>query len=64
MLLTTYFGQMPCIGCAGKYAGTDQWCNGGIPQLANKTLHVAAMEADMKTAIPDEDFAGYIVHDW
>ena len=63
-ILSEYFGQMPCIGCAGHYAGTGTWCNGGIPQLANKTAHVDAMEQDMKTAIPDEDFDGYIVHDW
>ena len=63
-LLTTYFGQMPCIGCGGHYAGTDRWCNGGIPQLANTTAHVAAMEKDMASAIPDKEFAGYIVHDW
>ena len=60
-ILSEYFGQMPCIGCAGHYAGTGTWCNGGIPQLANKTAHVDAMEQDMKTAIPDEDFDGYIV---
>ena len=24
VLLTTWFGQMPCIGCAGHYAGTNQ----------------------------------------
>ena len=63
-ILSEYFGQMPCIGCAGHYAGTGTWCNGGIPQLANKTAHVEAMEQDMKTAIPDKDFDGYIVHDW
>ncbi len=61
VLLTTWFGQMPCIGCAGHYAGTDKWCNGGIPQLANTTAHVAAMEKEMDTSIPDKEFAGYIV---
>ena len=61
VLLTTWFGQMPCIGCAGHYAGTDKWCNGGIPQLANTTAHVAAMEREMDTSIPDKDFAGHIV---
>eukprot|EP01043_Picozoa_sp_COSAG02_P006060 COSAG02_NODE_169_length_31557_cov_25.092473_8_plen_172_part_00 len=61
VLLTTWFGQMPCIGCAGHYAGTDKWCNGGIPQLANTTAHVAAMEKEMDTSIPDKDFDGFIV---
>jgi hypothetical protein len=60
-LLTAYFGAMPCLGCANH---PGKWCNGGIPQLANVSYHVQQMEHDMKTAIPDEGFAGYIVHDW
>ena len=66
-LLSMWFGQMPCIGCTGRYAGTDTWCNGGIPQLANTTAHVLAMERDMvameSKGIP-ADFDGYLVHDW
>ena len=61
-LLTTYFGRYPCIGCGGPTK--PLWCNGGLPQLANYTIHKAMMERDMASAIPDPNFAGYIVHDY
>ena len=38
VLLTAYYGKMPCLDC-GTPKGNHghQWCNGGIPQLANLT---------------------------
>ncbi len=64
VLLTSYYGKMPCLNC-GTPKGNHghQWCNGGIPQLANKSAHVAAMERDMAARVPD-NFTGWIVHDW
>ena len=56
------FGQMPCLNCGTPHGNHGhQWCNGGIPQLANTTAHVAAMERDMASRVP-ENFTGFIVH--
>ena len=60
-LLTTWFGSYPCIGCGPQ---KTRWCNGGLPQLANLSLHRQAMERDMGISVPDEEFDGYIVHDY
>ena len=60
-LLTTYFGRYPCIGCGRN---KSSWCNGGLPQLANYNLHRAKIEEDIKSAVPDSNFSGYIVLDY
>ena len=53
---------MPCLNCGTPQGNHGhQWCNGGIPQLANTTAHVAAMERDMSSRVP-ENFTGFIVH--
>ena len=53
---------MPCLNCGTPQGNHGhQWCNGGIPQLANTTAHVAAMERDMASRVP-ENFTGFIVH--
>ena len=53
---------MPCLNCGTPHGNHGhQWCNGGIPQLANTTAHVAAMERDMASRVP-ENFTGFIVH--
>ena len=63
VLLTSYYGKMPCLNCGtAKGNHGHQWCNGGIPQLANLTAHVAAMERDMDAKVPS-NFTGWIVHD-
>ena len=63
-LLTTYFGAYPELR-TNKTSGHTDWCNGGIPQLANLTLHEAKMrkQIEERQDIP-ANFTGYIVHDY
>jgi hypothetical protein len=64
VLLTSYYGKMPCLNCGtAKGNKGHQWCNGGIPQLANRTAHVSKMEKDMDARVP-KNYTGWIVHDW
>lgn len=57
VLFTTYFGRYPCIGCSA-HEGTSKWCNGGLPQLANWTLHRDKVADDLVNRIPDETYDG------
>jgi hypothetical protein len=55
---------MPCLDCGSpKGSHGHRWCNGGIPQLANTTAHVEAMERDMAARVP-ANYSGWVVHDW
>lgn len=56
-LFTTYFGDFPEIQTSGR------WCNGGIPQLANLTAHVAKVGSDF-LARTNATFDGYVVVDY
>ena len=56
--LTTYFGALPCLGCS-----PGLWCNGGIPQLANLTLHAERMTKDLAERVKPE-FDGFIDVDY
>jgi len=56
--LTTYFGALPCLGCS-----PGLWCNGGIPQLANLTLHAERMSKDLAKRVTPE-FEGFIDVDY
>ena len=60
ILITTYFGAMPCIGCLHQ---PELWCNGGIPQLANLTLHKERMDKDLAARV-DPSFDGVITLDY
>ena len=59
--LTSYFGALPCLGCSSPQAGL--WCNGGIPQLANLTLHSERMARHLADRVKP-DFDGYIDVDY
>ena len=65
VLFTTYFGAYTALEPAAAPAppGTAEWCNGGIPQLANFTFHAAQMarHLDGRTAA---DYAGFVVLDY
>eukprot|EP00730_Choanoeca_flexa_P005978 TRINITY_DN12062_c0_g1_i7.p1 TRINITY_DN12062_c0_g1~~TRINITY_DN12062_c0_g1_i7.p1 ORF type:complete len:445 (+),score=38.96 TRINITY_DN12062_c0_g1_i7:183-1517(+) len=45
-LLTTYYGHYPIIE-----SETGQWCNGGLPQLANITAHKLKAASDIRKRI-------------
>jgi hypothetical protein len=60
VLFTAYLGAWPCLGCAGH---TGKWCNGGIPQLGNISLHQHKVAKDLDSKIP-ANYSGYIVLDW
>lgn len=60
-LLTTYFGAYPEL--KPDSTGRVEWCNGGIPQLANLTRHFESMQRDMDLRVP-KNFTGFIVHDY
>lgn len=71
VLFTTYFGAYPLIrqrpgaGEGGDArAGDMQWCNGGIPQLANLTRHEELIAKDVEARVPDPDYDGLIVVDY
>ena len=57
VLFTTYFGRYPCIGCSDQ-KGTGKWCNGGLPQLANWTLHRDKVARDLPRLVPDKTYDG------
>lgn len=61
-LLTTWFGVYPCIGCGP--GGPAQWCNGGIPQLANLSLHEATIAKDLDAMNIPLNFSGFFVNDY
>lgn len=42
----------------------DPVSNGGVPQVANLTSHVAAVVADLTAAVPDPAFSGLLIIDW
>jgi hypothetical protein len=60
-LLTTWIGAYPCIGC-----GSDpkQWCNGGIPQLANITLHQELITRDLDLIKVPAEYDGIFIVDY
>jgi hypothetical protein len=51
LLLSTWFGAYPCILSLPN--GTAQFCNGGIPQLANLTYHREAMKRDIQSLVSE-----------
>ena len=64
ILFTTYYGAMPILDYAPRTTGdTPSWCNGGIPQLANYSLHARNMARDLDSRIP-ADYSGLIVFDY
>ena len=60
-IYTAYFGRSPMLRLDDAKA--TQWCNGGIPQLANKTLHFEKVTEDLDAQL-HVDYAGLIVLDW
>ncbi|KAA0155203.1 hypothetical protein FNF27_05377 [Cafeteria roenbergensis] len=56
-LFTTYLGMLPVIQASGR------WCNGGLPQLANVTRHVAKVRRDVLARI-SPSFGGLVVVDY
>ena len=51
-------GLWPC------YRANGSAVNGGLPQLANLSAHLAKVRADAAAALPDPAFSGYAVIDW
>lgn len=56
-LFTTYLGMLPVIQASGR------WCNGGLPQLANVSLHTAKVRHDVLARI-SASFGGLVVVDY
>ena len=61
MILSTWFGAYPCIGCGGP--SQAHWCNGGIPQLANLTIHKETMKRDLAAIHAPSNWSGWVVND-
>lgn len=57
--LFTHLGQFPVWGKLN-----DTIVNGGLPQLGNLSLHLAQVEQDIDSLIPDSNFAGLAVIDF
>lgn len=59
--ITTFsnIGQFPSFGTTN-----DTIVNGGIPQQGNLSLHLALVQRDIDSLIPDPDFAGLAVIDF
>lgn len=55
-------GLYPYYDRKSAHPGTSH--NGGIPQLGNLTAHLAQVEVDIRTRIPDEHFRGLALIDW
>jgi hypothetical protein len=62
LTISTWFGSYPCIGCAS--GDQPQWCNGGLPQLANLTLHYELMKADLDLMKVPLNYSGVLVNDY
>lgn len=60
-IFSTWFGAFPEIRSSSVAA--DEWCNGGIPQLANITRHKEAMSRDVAEFLPS-DYDGFVVVDY
>jgi len=63
-LFTTYFGEYPLIRNSPTNASQEQWCNGGLPQLANLEGHAAAVIRDVRARINDSSYDGFAVVDY
>lgn len=60
-IFTTYYGSYPILDYG--YPQKPQWCNGGIPQLANLSYHAERMSHDLDARV-DKEFTGLIVLDY
>jgi hypothetical protein len=59
-----YYGRLPVLDYPPKTTpGNPSWCNGGVPQLANLSLHSAKMSRDLDKMI-SQDYSGLIVLDY
>lgn len=56
-LFTTYLGLLPEIQASGR------WCNGGLPQLANISMHTTKVHKDVLARI-SPSFGGLVVVDY
>lgn len=63
LLQTTWFGAYPLIRPDPHNSSKLEWCNGGIPQLANITFHKNYIKRDLDMKV-DPDFDGFIVVDY
>lgn len=62
LLLTTWFGAYPCI--LSNPDGSLNWCNGGLPQLANLSTHHDEMVRDLQYINVSASYKGYVVNDY
>ena len=63
-IFTTYYGRMPILNFPPRTtAGKPSWCNGGVPQLANLSLHSARMSQHLDSLLP-VNYTGLIVIDY
>jgi hypothetical protein len=57
-------GAFPCLAC-GKSIGDPLFCNGGIPQLVNMSLHLAGLRHDLVvTRGYPRNYTGHVVLDF
>ena len=63
VLFTTYFGAYPILDSPPATKAGHRWCNGGIPQLANLSLHAQHIERDLDAKVSTA-FAGLVVLDY
>ena len=62
ILLSENAGAYPCI-IGAEQGHPTEWCNGGLPQLANLSAHEASLKTVLDSSVPAH-FEGYVIFDW